>query len=156
MFIWYELRKKYLFYDAVHLVKNIRNNLLTYGRFIFSSFKFDGFKDPINVPGREIKWTYFYDVQKKDVITQFDLPPLTAAECILCNFSSDNFQQYTCSLHQSIGECFCNRAVANVFFNNKRKLSTDSAIADGIKVIKKDREKSKLESFITLNFYFLS
>ena len=127
-------------------MKNIRNNLLTYGRFIFSSFKFDGFKDPINVPGREIKWTYFYDAQKKDVITQFDL----------CNFSSGNFQQYTCSLHQSIGEYFCNRAVANVFFNNKRKVSTDSAIADGIKVIKKDREKSKLESFITLNFYFLS
>ena len=28
LFIWYELRKIYLFYDAVHLVKNIRNNWL--------------------------------------------------------------------------------------------------------------------------------
>ena len=27
LFIWYELRKTYLFYDAVHLMKNIRNNL---------------------------------------------------------------------------------------------------------------------------------
>ena len=26
-----------------------------------------------------------------DVITQFDLPPRTAAECMLCHFSSDNF-----------------------------------------------------------------
>ena len=39
----------------------------------------------------------------REVITQFDLPPGTAGECILCHFSSDNFQQYTCSMHDSIG-----------------------------------------------------
>ena len=39
LFIWFELRKIYLFYDAAHLVKNIRNNLLNYKRFIFSSFQ---------------------------------------------------------------------------------------------------------------------
>ena len=55
LFIWYELRKIYVFYDAVHLVKNIRNNLLNYKRFIFLSLKLDGFKDPFNVPGGEIK-----------------------------------------------------------------------------------------------------
>ena len=62
LFIWYELRKIYLFYDAVHLMKNIRNNLLNYKRFIFPSFKFDGFKDPINVSGGETKWKFFHDV----------------------------------------------------------------------------------------------
>ena len=47
------------------------------------------------------------------------------------------------------------RAVANFFLNNKRKLSIDSAVADGVKEFKKEKEKSKLESFIILNFYFL-
>ena len=79
-----------------------------------------------------------------DVLTQFDLPPRTSTVRILCHFSSDNFEQYTCSIHGSIGRRFCNRAVANVFFNNKRKLATDSAVADGVKGFKKDREKSKL------------
>ena len=40
------------------------------------------------------------------------------------------------------------------FFNNKRKLLTDSAVADGVKAFKKDRKKSKLDISITLNFYF--
>ena len=35
LFIWYELRKIYLFYEVVHFVKNIRNNLLNFKRFIF-------------------------------------------------------------------------------------------------------------------------
>ena len=60
LFIWFDRRKIYLFYDAAHLMKNIRNNLLNYKRFIFPSFKFDGFKDPINVPGGEMKWKFFF------------------------------------------------------------------------------------------------
>ena len=36
-----------------------------------------------------------------DVITQ--LPPRTAAERILCHFSSDNFEEDTCSIRESIG-----------------------------------------------------
>ena len=45
--------------DAVHLVRNIRNNLLSYKWCIFPSFKFYGFKDPINVPVGEIKLNFF-------------------------------------------------------------------------------------------------
>ena len=80
LFIWYELRKIYLFYDAVHLVKNIRNNLLNYKRFIFPLFKFDGFKDPINFPGGEIKSKFFHDVYEKDALLEANLrkaPKLT-------------------------------------------------------------------------------
>ena len=86
-----------------------------------------------------------------DVITQFDLPSRTAVERILCHFSSDNFDQYPCTIHESIGRRFCNRAVASVFFNNKKKLSIDSAVIAGVK----DWQKSKLEIFINLNFYFI-
>ena len=38
-------RKVYLSYDAVHLIKNIRNNLLKRKRFIFPPFEFSGIKD---------------------------------------------------------------------------------------------------------------
>ena len=65
LFIWYKLRMIYLFYDAFHLMKNIRNNLLNYKLFIFLSFKFDGFKNPINVPGGEIKWNFFMTFTRK-------------------------------------------------------------------------------------------
>ena len=61
-------------------MKNIRNNLLNYKRFIFPSFKFDSFRDPINVPGGEIKWKFFHDVHKKDTLLEANLrkaPKLT-------------------------------------------------------------------------------
>ena len=44
LFIWYELRKIYLFYNVVHLVKNVRNNLLNYKWFFFSFIQFYWFQ----------------------------------------------------------------------------------------------------------------
>ena len=41
-----------------------------------------------------------------DVITQFDLPPRKAAERALCHFLSDNFEQYICNIHETIGRRF--------------------------------------------------
>ena len=41
-----------------------------YKQFIFPSFKFDGFKDPINLPGGEMKWKFFHDVHEKDAFLQ--------------------------------------------------------------------------------------
>ena len=64
-------------------MKNIRNNLLNDKRFIFPLFKFDGFKDPINVPGREIKRNLFHDIHDKDAVLEANLrkaPKLTAKE----------------------------------------------------------------------------
>ena len=55
---------------------------------------------------------------------------------------TDNFEQYTCNIYKLIGRRFCNLPVANFFFNDKRKLSIDSAAADGVKPFKKrQREK---------------
>ena len=70
LFLWYNLRKIYLFSDAVHTVKNIRNNLLNYKRFISPSSKFDGFKDSINVPAAETKWKFFHDFHEKDALLE--------------------------------------------------------------------------------------
>ena len=67
-----------------------------------------------------------------DVITQIG----SFYRRILCHFSSDNFDQYTCSIHESIRRCFYNHAVANIFLNNKIKLSNDSALPNGVKAFK--------------------
>ena len=53
-------------YNAVHLIKNVRNNLLKFKQFIFPPFEFSGFKYPINVPGGEIAWKTFLDVFERD------------------------------------------------------------------------------------------
>ena len=63
----------YLFYDSVHLIKNIRNNLLNHRRFIFPSFDFYQFLDPINVPAGEISWKLLHDVYDKDKSLQGNL-----------------------------------------------------------------------------------
>ena len=44
--------------------------------------------------------------------------------------------QYICSIHETTGRRFCNLAKANVFSNNKRKLSTDPTVADSVKALK--------------------
>ena len=59
-------RKIYLFFDTVHLVKNVRNNLLNRKRFLFPSFRFTGFYDDITVPGGDISWRLLHQVREKD------------------------------------------------------------------------------------------
>ena len=66
LYMLHKSRKIYLCYDAVHLMKNVRNNLLKCKRFILAPFEFSGFKDPINVPGGEIAWKTFNDVFERD------------------------------------------------------------------------------------------
>lgn len=73
LFIIFHGKKVYLFYDTVHLMKNIRNNLLNRKRFIFPPFKFHGFYDDINVTSGEITWKCFYDVYEKDKKIQSNL-----------------------------------------------------------------------------------
>ena len=81
LYMLHKSRKIYLCYDAVHLIKNARNNLLTCKRFMFPQFEFSGFKDPINVPGGEIAWKSFHDVFERDASLHANLreaPKLTA------------------------------------------------------------------------------
>ena len=52
----------YLFFGAVHLLKNVRNKLLNNLRFIFPHFKFNDFCDEINVPSGEITWKLLHDM----------------------------------------------------------------------------------------------
>ena len=47
LFIQHNYQKMYWLRDAVHLIKNVRNNLLNYKRFISSAFDYDVIKDTI-------------------------------------------------------------------------------------------------------------
>ena len=66
LYMLHKSRKIYLCYDAVHLIKNVRNILLKFEQFTFPQFKFSGFTDPINVPGGESVWKTLHDVFKRD------------------------------------------------------------------------------------------
>ena len=66
LYITLNNQKTYLFFDSVHLVKNIRNNLLNRKRFRFPTFNFTGFYDPISVSGGETSWRLLHEVYEKD------------------------------------------------------------------------------------------
>ena len=57
----------------MHLLKNIRNNLLKTHRFIFPPFAFDHFIDVKNIPRDEISWKLLHDVFDKDQIVKRNL-----------------------------------------------------------------------------------
>ena len=65
-------RKIYNLFDSVHLIKNIRNNLLSAKRFIFPGFDFNPFEDTIHVEAGEISWRLFHEVYEKDELLPGD------------------------------------------------------------------------------------
>ena len=58
-------QKVYLFYDTVHLIKNVRNNLLSKKRLVFPHFSLE-FNDDVVVNPSEISWKLLHDVHEKD------------------------------------------------------------------------------------------
>ena len=60
-------KKTYLFYDTVHIMKNIRNNLLNGKKLVFPEFIYnDGLNIDINFPAGFIQWKDLYDIYDKD------------------------------------------------------------------------------------------
>ena len=68
-----ESKTIYLFFDSVHLLKNIRNNLLNCKRFIFPPFSFNEFYDNINVPGGKVSWKLSHEIHDLDQSLQGNL-----------------------------------------------------------------------------------
>ena len=72
--------KTYLLFDMVHLIKNVRNNLLANKKFVFPKFSFDGFEDKIEVANGYVDWALFHKVHEEDKKLQANLrkaPKLT-------------------------------------------------------------------------------
>ena len=64
----------YLFYDAVHLMKNIRNNLLHQKRLIFPPFSNNDLENKaVEVKGGEVSWSLLHKVREKDMECQANL-----------------------------------------------------------------------------------
>ena len=63
-------QRTYLFYDSVHLLKNVRNNLLNFRRFIFPKFHFSDF---ISLPAGKISWKLLHSVFDEDEKLQANL-----------------------------------------------------------------------------------
>ena len=51
----------------VHIIKNVRNNLLNSWKLVFPSFEFDSFRDKIFIPGGYISWSLFHKLYEKDL-----------------------------------------------------------------------------------------
>ena len=64
--IEYNNQKVYLFFDVVHLMKNIRNNLLNRKRFLFPSFSLSEFYDAVKVSGGEVSRHALHRVYERD------------------------------------------------------------------------------------------
>ena len=84
LFITINAKKIYLFFDTVHLVKNIRNNLLNRKRFLFPEFSFGDFYDNIKVKGGEVSWRILHQVYEKDSSLQAHLKaaPMLSAKVL--------------------------------------------------------------------------
>ena len=66
LFINLQSQKVYLFYDIVHLIKIVRNNLLRKKRLVFPQFSFFEFNDGATVNPGEISWKLFHHVYEND------------------------------------------------------------------------------------------
>ena len=81
------------------------------------------------------------------IITESGIPMLKAAESVLMRFLY-SFETFTCSVHAHSRKRLANQTVANIFFNKKRKIMTDSVVADHVKHLKNDREIRKANEII--------
>ena len=70
----------YLFYDSVHLVKNLRNNMLNRKQLIFPPFVCDSMEKELKIAGGAISWSLLHRVHEKDMENSSNLraaPKLT-------------------------------------------------------------------------------
>ena len=66
-------KKTYLFFDNIHLVKNIRNNLLNGKKFVFPPFGFEDGNLSVNCPAGYITWSDLHKIYDKDQALQGNL-----------------------------------------------------------------------------------
>ena len=65
--------KTYLFYDNVHLMKNVRNNLLNGKKFVFPEFKFEKKNIKVHCQAGYITWGDLHKVHDKDSLLKANL-----------------------------------------------------------------------------------
>ena len=80
-------------------------------------------------------------------LKQSKIPVRRAAHISLENvFEGSLFLNFSCDFHRRTIQHFINQALINIFFNNKRKITTSSVIKDGVvdfKKCKRSKEANK-------------
>ena len=59
-------KQTYIFFDTVHLIKNIRNNLLHAKKFVFPEFSYNKNNTQLHCPQGYINWADLYNIYCKD------------------------------------------------------------------------------------------
>ena len=59
-------KRTYMFFDIVHLIKNIRNNLLNEKKFVFPEFSYNQGNIQLHCPQGYIDWADLYNIYDKD------------------------------------------------------------------------------------------
>ena len=65
-----------------------------------------------------------------ELITKSGLPVRKVAEHVLIH-CFQSFETFACTTHKAIARKITNFTAINIYFNNKRKICTDSVAADG-------------------------
>ena len=71
--VWISDQPKYLFYDTGHLVKYLRNNLLTNRQLLFSPFICDDMEQELKIERGVIAWSLLHKVHEKDMENKANL-----------------------------------------------------------------------------------
>ena len=71
-----------------------------------------------------------------DLITKSGLTVRKAAEHVLIQ-CFQSFEAFACTTHEAIARKITNSTAVNIYFNNKRKICTDSVAVDRVKKFKK-------------------
>ena len=84
--VWINDKPIYFFYDPVHLIKNVRNNLLARKQFFVPPFICKELRDDIIVAGGQIFWNLLQSIHDRDSQCQANLrsaPKLTKTVTVL-------------------------------------------------------------------------
>ena len=65
--------KIYLMYDALYLIKNVRNQPLVLQTIYFSAFHFNEIRDEINATAGELRWKSLFDIYDNDQLLDANL-----------------------------------------------------------------------------------
>ena len=75
-----------------------------------------------------------------ELITKSGLPVRKVVEHVLIH-CFQSFETFAYSTHEAIARKITNSTAVNIYFNNKRKICTDSVATDGVKTFKKKQRK---------------
>ena len=77
---------------------------------------------------------------------KYEVPSRKAGEHILMKFLSVDEHGFTCTGHESTMCSKVIRTITNVFFNNKRKRSTEAVVVNRVKPFKKVKRTKSSKS----------